>query len=311
MSKETVHRLIENVERVILGKRSIIELSVVALLSEGHVLLEDVPGVGKTALVKALSKSIDASFSRIQFTPDLLPADITGVSIYHPEHRTFQFEEGPIFGGVVLADELNRASPKTQSALLESMEERSLTLDGQTYPLPSPFFVMATQNPIEHQGTFPLPEAQLDRFLFQLTIGYPTAAEEAKLILEEDKRAEAPIEAVCTVEDVLDMQKEVRHVHLSPEIAHYIVALVRGTREHDAIELGMSPRSTMSYARAAQAYAYVQGRSFVTPDDVQFLFHYVAAHRLLLYRDALYNGMTASSVIEQVRQSTPVPVDKR
>lgn len=304
-----IQSLIDNVERVILGKRSIIELSLVALLSEGHILLEDVPGVGKTALVKAIATSIDASFSRIQFTPDLLPADITGVSIYHPEHRTFQFEEGPIFGGVVLADELNRASPKTQSALLESMEERSLTVDGKTYDLPEPFFVMATQNPIEHQGTYPLPEAQLDRFLFLLTIGYPSEEEEIRLVLEEEARSADELRAVCTVEDVLRMQKEVRDVHVAENIATYIVQLVRATREHEAIALGMSPRSTIAYMRAAQAYAYVKGRSFVTPDDVQQLFPPIARHRLLIRRDAAYNGVTSEQIIDDILQLIPVPVE--
>ena len=263
--------IIENIEKVMIGKRKEVILSLTALLAKGHVLLEDVPGVGKTMLVKSIAKSCDASFKRIQFTPDLLPSDVLGVSIYNPKEMEFEFRPGPIMGNIILADEINRTSPKTQSALLEGLEETNITIDGFTYELPRPFFVMATQNPIEYEGTYPLPEAQLDRFLIKMKMGYPTFTEEMEVLTRVQNQT--PLEeltAVVSTDQLILMQDEVRSVYVDKTIKEYIIRLVFETRNHPQIALGVSPRGSIALMRASQAFAYLQGREYVLPDDVQF-----------------------------------------
>lgn len=311
MDQDKIEKVLNNIHQVIVGKREIALLSFVALLAQGHILLEDVPGVGKTMLVRSLAKSIDCEFKRIQFTPDLLPSDITGTSIYHPKNFDFEFRPGPIFGHVVLADEINRTSPKTQSALLEGMEEKSVTIDGLTTPLKTPFFVMATQNPIEHEGTYPLPEAQLDRFLLKLKMGYPSLEEEVR-ILENTVKGH-PIEQIHPVmskEDVVAMQQRVQTVYVANVIQQYIVQMISQTREHPAIFLGVSPRGSIALMKASQAFAYVQGRDFVIPDDVKFLAPYVLAHRLILTREAVYDRKNRTELIDEIIKEVKVPVDK-
>ena len=271
-AKMKIDHVLENISKVIIGKREVAELSVAALLAGGHILLEDVPGVGKTMLVRALAKSTGANFRRIQFTPDLLPSDVVGVSIYNPKEMEFEFRPGPIMGNIVLADEINRTSPKTQSALLEGMEESSVTVDGETLSIPKPFFVMATQNPIEHEGTYPLPEAQLDRFIMKLKMGYPTPSEEIQVLnsLEHSVPIE-DLDTVITLEELITIQKEVRTVHVSEVLKGYIVELATRTRHDPYVYLGASPRASIALMRAAQAYALMKGRDYATPDDVQYL----------------------------------------
>lgn len=303
--------ILENIEKVIIGKRDIAELSLVALLSGGHVLLEDVPGVGKTVMVRALAKSIGADFKRIQFTPDLLPSDVTGVSIFNPKEQEFIFRPGPIMGHIILADEINRTSPKTQSALLEGMEEASVTVDGVTRKLEQPFFVMATQNPIDYEGTYPLPEAQLDRFLLKMKMGYPDVAEEIEVL----HRAQytAPIEelqSVITLEDLIDLQLEAKSVIVDDTIKRYIVELANQSRKHESVYLGVSPRGSIALMKAAQAYALLKGRDYVLPDDVQHLIPYVFAHRLILNPEANYAGVNADMVIHEIVATTEVPVKR-
>jgi MoxR-like ATPase len=306
-----IERVITNVEKVMIGKRQIVELSLTALLAEGHVLLEDVPGVGKTMMVRAVSKSIGASFNRIQFTPDLLPSDLTGVSIFNQKEMKFEFRPGPLMGHIILADEINRTSPKTQSALLESMEERSMTVDGHTYPLQQPFFVMATQNPLEYEGTYPLPEAQLDRFLLKLNMGYPTEAEELEILSRSE--VSQPIHAidqVLTLDELVDMQKAVKKVYVDENVKRYIVDIVNSTRHHPMVSLGASPRGSLLLMKAAQAYAYMNNRNYVLPDDVKYLAMFVLPHRMLLEHEARFEGMEMNTVVGEILENVTIPVMK-
>lgn len=309
--QQEVKRILENIDRVMVGKREVAELSLVALLAKGHVLLEDVPGVGKTMMVKSFAKSIGAIFKRIQFTPDLLPSDVVGVSIYNPSSMQFEFRPGPLVGNIILADEINRTSPKTQSALLEGMEESSVTIDGNTVQIPQPFFVMATQNPIEYEGTYPLPEAQLDRFLLKIQMGYPTQEEEIDILSRTEK--EVPlnsVETVVTSEQIIEMQKQVLNIHVEENVKYYLVQLSRATRSDSRVYLGVSPRASIALMKAAQSYAFIQGRDFVKPDDVQYLAKHVFSHRIILKPEARYEGYTQEKVIEQIVQSVPVPVKR-
>ena len=306
-----IKAVLENIEKVMIGKREIAELGIVALLAKGHVLLEDVPGVGKTMMVRALAKSFDAQFKRIQFTPDLLPSDVVGVSIYNPKTMEFEFRPGPIMGDIVLADEINRTSPKTQSALLEGMEEASVTIDGNTLKIAQPFFVMATQNPIEYEGTYPLPEAQLDRFLLKIRMGYPTKEQEVEIL----RRAEngAPIEkiqAVLSVAQLIELQELVLGVYVEDSVKNYMVELASQTRKDSYVYLGVSPRASIALMKASQAYAFIKGRSYVTPDDVQYLAPFVFSHRLMLKPDARYDGVTAGEIIERIIAKVPVPTKR-
>lgn len=306
-----IERILENIEKVIIGKRQVAELSIAALLAGGHVLLEDVPGVGKTMMVRALAKSVNAEFKRIQFTPDLLPSDVLGVSIYNPKTLQFEFRPGPIIGNIILADEINRTSPKTQSALLESMEESSVSIDGKIIQLPRPFFVMATQNPIEYEGTFPLPEAQLDRFLMKISMGYPTVQEEMEIL----RRAEnsAPIESlepVITIEELLALQDEVRNVYVDDSVKGYIVQLARETRSDANVYLGVSPRGTIALMRASQAYAKMQDRDFVKPDDVQYLAPFVFGHRIILKPESRFEGVTVEEIVDNIIRKSVIPIKR-
>lgn len=301
-------KIMQNVSRVMVGKSSSLELLLVALLAEGHVLLEDVPGVGKTQMAKSLAKSIGGSFKRVQFTPDLLPADITGFNVYDQQTGRFKFQPGPLMANVVLADEINRTIPRTQASLLESMEERQLTVDGVTMPLPSPFFVIATQNPIELEGTFPLPEAQLDRFLLCVDLGYPSRDEEI-LILERFQE-EDPIfnlETVVSPGDILQLQMARRKILVSPEVREYIVDLVGATRQSKFLSFGASPRCSIHLMRAAQAFALLRERSYVLPDDVKYLLKPVLAHRLILQTEERIRGVTAVAILEEIAANIPVP----
>lgn len=310
-SARKIEQIIEQVEQVIVGKRRVIELSLTALFAGGHVLIEDVPGVGKTMLVRALAKSLDTAFQRIQFTPDLLPSDVTGVSVFNPDSCKFEFRPGAIMGNIILADEINRTAPRTQAALLEGMAENSVTVDGVTYPLAEPFFVMATQNPIEYEGTYALPEAQLDRFLFKMTMGYPTKAEEIEL-LSGERSADAllGVQAVIHADELVALKKASQNVALSDELKGYIVDLAQATREHPAISLGASPRATIAMMQAAKSFAFISGRDFVTPDDIKYLAPFVFRHRLILNASALYDGIQAEQVIQDILSSTAVPIEK-
>jgi MoxR-like ATPase len=299
-----------NVSRVIVGKPAVIDRVLAALLCEGHVLLEDVPGLGKTMLARSLAQSLACTFARIQFTPDLLPSDVTGLSVYNQQQQEFQFRPGPVFTQVLLADEINRATPRTQSALLEAMEERTTTVDGRTMPLPRPFLVLATQNPIELEGTFPLPEAQLDRFLIRLRVGYPEADEE-EAILERFARSNPlqDLAAVATVEELLAAQTTVRAVEVTPEVRRYVVALVRSTRNQTALDLGASPRGSLALYRTAQAYAAMQGRIMVIPDDVKQMAPYVLPHRLILNPEARLRNRDLDGLVLELLAQVPAPVE--
>ncbi|MPZ14038.1 MAG: AAA domain-containing protein [Chloroflexi bacterium] len=300
--------IIDNVSRVLIGKRREVELAVVALASEGHILVEDVPGVGKTMLAKSLAKSIGCTFRRIQFTPDLLPSDVTGVSIYNQKTEEFEFRPGPIVAQIVLADEINRATPKTQSALLESMEERHLTVDGVTHWLPEPFMVMATQNPIEYEGTFPLPEAQLDRFIMRIRLGYPSQSEEVAVL--DSQVLSHPIDAIEQVvdgQDLIEIHRLVRQVRVDPFIRRYIVEIVAATRSHPEAYLGASPRGSLSLFRTAQASALVSGKDYVIPDDVKALAESVLSHRVIMNPAARVRNVQSTAVVQEVLRSVPVP----
>jgi MoxR-like ATPase len=318
--KEVAERIIANVERVIVGKRPEIEQALIALLCQGHVLIEDVPGVGKTVLAKSLAKSVGCTFKRIQFTPDLLPSDVTGVTIYNQKSGEFEFRTGPVMAQIVLADEINRATPKTQSSLLEAMEERQVTVDGHTYPLPSPFLVMATQNPIEYEGTFPLPEAQLDRFMMRISLGYPGRSDEIRILEEASRIAEEAakegrtilhpldeIGQVIGVEELVAVQQRVRRVYVDRFIVEYIVDVATATRDHQEVYLGASPRGSSALIRAVQARAALQGRDYAIPDDVKALAAATLAHRLIVSPAARIRNVDTRQVITEVLDSVPVP----
>lgn len=297
-----------NIERVIQGKRDSVERLTMCLLSGGHALIEDVPGVGKTLLAKSLARSIDCSFQRIQFTPDLLPSDVTGVSVWDRDSSEFRFRPGPVFANVVLGDEINRASPKTQSALLEAMEEHQVTVDTQTHKLAEPFIVVATQNPIEHEGTYPLPEAQLDRFMMRISMGYPSRDKELEMLsTHADRSTFEDIGPVVDAQDIVQMSNVVLRVHVSDEVRSYIVDLVEATRRHHEFLLGASPRAGLNLQRAARAKAAVAQRDFVIPDDVKFITPSVLNHRLILQPEALMRGLAVGEVVESILEATPVP----
>ena len=308
MDFKVVDRIIENISRVIVGKDRGIELLLVALLADGHVLLEDVPGVGKTLLAKSLAKSIGGSFSRIQFTPDLLPADITGFNVYNQQAGSFVFQSGPVITHILLADEINRTIPRTQSSLLESMEERQVTVDGQTYFLPRPFFVMATQNPIELEGTFPLPEAQLDRFLLKLRLGYPEKDEEIAMLERfRDQDPLVSLEAVGSPEQVTELQGARKQIRVSFPVREYIADIVRATRVNKSLRFGASPRGSLGLMRSGQALAALRGRDFVLPDDIKHLTVPVLAHRLILTDEERLRGATPEQLLEEILAQIPVP----
>ncbi|MDA0264581.1 MAG: MoxR family ATPase [Chloroflexi bacterium] len=304
-----VARIKANIERVLVGKGDVIELTLAAVLSGGHVLVEDVPGIGKTTLARCLADSLQCSFKRIQCTPDLMPSDITGVHFYNQKSSEFEFRPGPILAQVVLADEINRATPRTQSAMLEAMAEGQLTVDDMTIPLPTPFLLIATQNPIELEGTFPLPEAQLDRFLVRIRMGYPDEAEEGEMLARfNGANPMADLQPVYDGTELLDLQRLVQLVYVDPVLSNYIVRLVRATRQHEDVELGASPRATMGLYRCSQAMAAIRGRGFVGPDDVKFLAPYTLAHRIIIKSQARLRERSAENVISDVLSSVEVPV---
>ncbi|RSL30690.1 MoxR family ATPase [Salibacterium salarium] len=310
--RSALHDVIENIERVVVGKREEIELSLTALLARGHVLLEDVPGVGKTMMVRAIARSVGAEFKRIQFTPDLLPSDVSGISIYNQKTQSFEFRPGPVMSNVVLADEINRTSPKTQSALLEALEEGSVTIDGSTRILEDPFFVMATQNPIEYGGTYPLPEAQLDRFLFKLKMGYPTYDQELDVLKRvEQKHPIEELEEVLSLDEILQMQDEVTSVYVDDSVKQYIVSIVSETRTHRDVQLGVSPRGSISLMKASQAFAYLRGRDYVIPDDVKHLAPVTLSHRVILRSDLQMVEKDGDDVIREVLSTLRVPLSKQ
>lgn len=302
------NRIVENVEKVIIGKRASVQLTVLGLLCQGHILIEDVPGVGKTVLAKSLSKSVGCKFQRIQFTPDMLPSDVTGVSVFNQKTREFEFRPGPIHAQIVLVDEINRATPKTQSSLLEAMEERQVTVDGTTYPLESPFMVLATQNPIEYEGTFPLPEAQLDRFMMRIRLGYATKEEEIEVLDRQQYRH--PIEAidqVVSVEELLEAQSAVKEIYLDEKVKEYIVDLVRQTREHPEVYLGSSSRGALAIYRMCQARAALFGRDFVLPDDVKALAVPALSHRIIVGPAARIKDVEPEAIVQEILDRTAVP----
>ncbi|MBI5301806.1 MAG: MoxR family ATPase [Chloroflexi bacterium] len=297
-----------NVERVILGKHAEVELAMVALLCSGHILIEDVPGVGKTMLARAIAKSLGCSFKRLQFTPDMLPTDVTGVSVFNQKTREFEFRPGPVHAQIVLTDEINRATPKTQSALLECMEEHQVTVDGMTYAMPQPFFVMATQNPIEYEGTFPLPEAQLDRFMLRIRLGYPDSKHELAML--DAQRVAHPIEEtaqVASADELLTAQRAVKDVYVDALVKEYILALVEATRKHPDIYLGASPRGSLALYKTAQARAAIQGRDFITPDDIKALVEPALAHRLIVSPAARLKNVDSRGVVDELIHSVAVP----
>ncbi len=302
-------RLGRNVERVLVGKHATVQLAIVALLCEGHLLLEDVPGIGKTTLARAMAQSIGGTFRRLQCTPDLLPSDVTGVSVFDQRTADFVFRPGPIFANVLLADEINRATPRTQSAVLEAMQEAQVSADGVTRPLPRPFVVLATQNPVELEGTFPLPEAQLDRFLVRLSLGYPDEADEDALVARGAAASAQALDAVVSTEDILTAIAESGRVRSHDDVRRYAVRIARATRSDPDVRLGVSPRATLALHRAAQAWAAIQGRDFVLPDDIKYLAVPVLAHRLMVSLEARLRGRDAPAIIQSILDSVPVPVE--
>ncbi|MBI9045984.1 MAG: MoxR family ATPase [Anaerolineaceae bacterium] len=310
LKSKKIAEITQNIQKVIVGKEEIIQLLMIAVLCEGHVLLEDVPGTGKTTLARAMAATLGCSFKRIQFTPDLLPSDVTGLSWFNQKVQEFEFRPGPIMTQIVLADEINRATPRTQSALLEAMQERQVTGEGVTRPLPRPFIVMATQNPIELEGTFPLPEAQLDRFLLKVPIGYPDQEEE-NLILQRFSVSDPlpDLKSITSPEEIFELQKLRQAVRVETSVRDYIVRVGRATRDNSDIQLGASPRGTLSLFQAAQAWALIQGRDFVLPDDIKFLSPYVLCHRMIISAQALLRGRSADELISDIVASVPVPVE--
>ena len=307
---ETAVKLRTNIQKVIIGKNEIIDLALVAILCEGHLLLEDVPGTGKTTLAKTIAASLGCTFRRVQFTPDLLPSDVTGIYYYNQKMQEFEFRAGPIMAQVLLADEINRATPRTQSSLLEAMQEQQVTVDITTHKLPRPFLVLATQNPVELEGTFPLPEAQLDRFLMKIAIGYPSASEENDILLRFERQD--PLDTLSEVinpAEIIEMQKEVREIRVEESIRNYIINICRATREHEDIELGVSPRATMALYHTCQAYAAIHGRSYVLPDDVKTMATHVLTHRLIINPQTRLRGRTTEDVIRDVVETVAVPVE--
>jgi MoxR-like ATPase len=308
--KEVAERIIANIERVIVGKRDVIELTLVALLCEGHILIEDVPGMGKTTLARAIARSLGCSFQRIQFTPDLLPSDVTGVYFFNQKTQEFEFRPGPVIAQVVLADEINRATPRTQAALLEAMQERQVSIDLETMPLPRPFLVLATQNPIELEGTFPLPEAQVDRFLMKIKLGYPSEEDENEILLryEHTDPLEA-LEPVLASEALFSLQDRVRNLRVEQSVREYIVRVTRSTRDHSAVQLGVSPRGTLALYKTTQALAGIRGRDYVIPDDAKHLAPAVLTHRIIIHPQTRLRGRTPEQVITEIVDSVPVPVE--
>jgi len=301
------HKIVGNIELVIRGKTEVVERALVCLIAEGHLLVEDVPGVGKTSLAKALATSIECSFGRLQFTPDVLPTDVTGVNIWNRSSGEFEFQPGPVFANIVLGDEINRASPKTQAALLESMEERQVTIDGVSHQLGRPFMVVATQNPIEHEGTYPLPESQLDRFLMRISVGYPSAAAALEILDTHGTSNPTSLGAVISLADVKTLIETAQRVHVAPSLKRYIIDVAEATRKHASLTLGVSPRATLSLQSAARALAAARGRAFVTPDDIKELTVPVLAHRLLLAPEAQLQGTSVAQVIQNIVGAIAVP----
>jgi MoxR-like ATPase len=308
---ELFNTIAANIEIVIQGKPEVVELALVCLLAEGHLLIEDVPGVGKTSLAKALAASIDSTWKRVQFTPDLLPSDVVGVTVWNRGRDVFEFRPGPVFANIVLGDEINRASPKTQSALLEAMEERQVTVDGVTYPLSRPFMVMATQNPIEHEGTYPLPESQLDRFLMRLSVGYPSRQSELEILDTHGSGGTmSEVHPVATSAQIQELVNSVKAVHVAPALKHYLVDVADATRRHPNVALGMSPRATLALQRAARARAAAAGRTYAIPDDIKALADPVLSHRIVLSSDAQLQGIGTSKVVADVLSAVPVPTGR-
>jgi MoxR-like ATPase len=306
--KIVAERILENVEKAIIGKSAEVRLAVIALVCQGHLLIEDVPGVGKTTLARAIARSTGCSFKRIQFTPDILPSDVTGVSIYNQRSGDFDFRPGPIHAQIVLADEINRATPKTQSSLLEAMEEHQVTVDGVTRPLPSPFMVMATQNPIEYEGTFPLPEAQLDRFLLRVHLGYPSNTDE--VLMMDAQQTAHPLDSlpqVASPEEIIGIQGAVKEIYVDPLIKQYVVSVVDATRQHESVYLGASPRGSLALYRTAQARAFLDGRDFVTPDDVKELAYATLGHRVIVSPSARVKAVTTADIVLGCLERVPVP----
>jgi len=309
-SSNFASKIVDNIGMVFVGKRTNIEKIIVAVLSGGHVLIEDVPGVGKTTLIQAVAKSFGCSFKRIQFTPDLLPSDITGITIYNTKTGNFEFKEGPVMANIILADEINRSSPKTQSSLLEAMQEGQITVDGVSYRLPQPFIVLATQNPIEYEGTFPLPEAQLDRFAMKIKIGYPDFIEEKNILRLQGKSSDK-IKSIITAEEVILLREEIKKIHIEDSLEDYIILIVQATRNHPDIYLGCSPRGSLALLNACRGLAFIKGRDYVLPDDIKELAHVVLNHRIIVKPDARMKGKTSSDLISSILSSIRVPLVKK